>query len=73
MGIAVENGTCSHQIALLSTYPLFLSYVKLNLTEKIFKDMSPVRKEIQEAILIRGKLLLNTCSPTILETHIIML
>ena len=35
--------------------------------------MSPVRKEIQEAILIRRKQLLNTCSPTSLETHIIML
>jgi hypothetical protein len=73
----IKSGHCRREWNLQSsdrsTYPLFLSYVKLNLTEKIFKDMSPVRKEIQEAILIRGKLLDNTCSPTSLETHIIML
>ena len=74
----IKSGHCliewNLQSSAHSTYPLFVfSYVKMNLTEKIFKDMSPVRKEIQEAILIRGKLLLNTCSATSLETHIIML
>ena len=74
----IKSGPYRMELAVISSLYLltpcfYLTYVKLNLTENIFKDMSPVRKEIQEAILIRGKLLLNTCSATSLETHIIML